>query len=530
MGTTFMNLQVKARQEEIPNDILPSGYVVRQTAEEWSSVLETEGSFEWGKLCKLGKTLSKELDTPAIAVSYFDDDDFSMSLIRQGKMKASYQAGISNNFCSGSTKWISGLEMTAEEASAFRYLLKKEMTAEESITIFSRLLGTNMYMDLRMWEGVLWHKDAEGVIKEIEEEKKRTRMKNKTKAVLLQEVPGLFQSCDETTGIMKMVYPDENGIFQFRQIHCLNTCDEGFAEIHNYQYPADIFHSDSRYLHMDYERKCVMVMDVQGYFQEYDLHVNEQRLTSLMEIPLEKRNETESGPVINAVYTRSLLDQKRYEYFGWYGRGRDELKKVDLATSGKTLGEKSIVATYSYEEPDWDEGFWSCEEKVPVITEKGIVDLRVMSVRGSGQNICTISFFDRDLNLLRREEISLSEDGFGYKYTYCEESDCIFFGNKKINLKTHEVRSGMNELKEADRLIIHRDKMNNCFLYAVKGSNVYVLDMDLNLLSCHRLKGRVMYFYTGKEGNIRFITTGDVVCANGKPDKKSAVRLYEIVW
>lgn len=420
--------------------------------------------------------------------------------------------------------------MTAEEASAFRYLLKKEMTAEESITIFSRLLGTNMYIDLRMWKGVLWNKDAEGVTKEIEEEKKRTRIKNKTKAVLLQEIPGLFQSCDERTGIIKMVYPDDKGIFQFRQIHCLGTFDDGFEEIYSYQYPPDIFHSNSRYLYMDYERKCVMVMDVQGYFQEYDLDVNEQRLTSLMEIPIEKREETESSPVINAVYTRSVVDQKRYEYFGWYGHGKDEIRKVDLATSGKTLGEKSIIATYSYDKPDLDEAFWSCEEKITVITEKGIVDFRVIDVRKTRQNIGIVSFFDRNLTLLRREEISLTEDVFGYKYAYCEESDCIFFGNKKINLKTHEVKSGMNELKEADRLIVRRDKMNNCFLYAVRGSNVYVLDMDLNLLSCHRLKGRVMYFYTGKEGNIRFITTGDVVCANGEPDKKSAVRLYELVW
>ncbi|MGN0377915.1 MAG: hypothetical protein ACI4ED_09795, partial [Suilimivivens sp.] len=320
MGTTFINLQLKIKPEEIPEDRLPVGYVVKQTADEWSSVYETAGRFAWGKLCKLGRSLSQELNIPVIAVSYFDDDEFAMSLIQGGKTVASYQAGASRNFCSGSTKWISGLTLLPEEASAFRYLLKKEMTAGESITMFSRLFGANMHSDLRIWKetDALWHKDAEGVIREIKEEKARTRVKNKTKAVLLQEISGLFHSYDERTGILKMVYPDEKGEFQFRQIHCLDTTDNGFEEIYSYQYPPDIFRADSRNLHMDYARKCIMVMDVEGYYREYDLPANEKRLTSLMEIPKEKRKETESRPVVSAVYTRSVVDQGRYEYFGRY--------------------------------------------------------------------------------------------------------------------------------------------------------------------------------------------------------------------
>lgn len=530
MGTTFMNLQLKAGREEIPKDRLFSGYVVRQTAEEWSSVFETGGGLEWGKLCKLGRSLSKELDIPVIAVSYFDDDEFSMSLIQGGKTAASYRADVSRSFCSGSAKWISGMKMTAEEASAFRYLLKKEMTAGESITAFSRLFGANMYIDLRMWEetGVLWRKDADGLIREIAEEKRRTRVKNRTKAVLLEEISGLIQSYDERTGILRMVIPDERGNFQFSRIHCLDTSDNGLEEIYSYEYPPDLFRADSRNLHMDYEHKCIMVMDVEGYYREYDLPANEKRLTSLMEIPKEKRRETENRPVISAVYTRSAVDQGRYEYFGRYGCGKDELRKVDLALSGKTFGEKKIVAVYPYEEPDREDAFWSCEEKIPVVTKNGIIDLRVICVKKSKEEICCVCFFDRNLKLLRREEITLNEDVFGFKYAYCEETDCIYFGNKKIDLKTHEVKSGMKELKEADRLFVHRDAENHSFLYAVRGSYVYVLDMDLNLLSCHRLKGRVMYFYTGKEGNIRLITTGDEVWADGKPDKNSAVRLYEI--
>ena len=38
-------------------------------------------------------------------------------------------------------KWVEMLGLSKEEASAFRYLVKKELGAGESITVFSRLLG-----------------------------------------------------------------------------------------------------------------------------------------------------------------------------------------------------------------------------------------------------------------------------------------------------------------------------------------------------------------------------------------------------
>ncbi|MGN1203551.1 MAG: hypothetical protein ACI4SA_00725, partial [Lachnospiraceae bacterium] len=147
MGMTFMNLQVKAGRETIPEERLIPGCVVRQTAEEWSCVFTTENSISWDKLCKLGRSLSADLHVPVIAVSYFDDDEFFMSLYCERKTVSSYQAGATRKFCSGPRKWIEELAMSAEEASAFRYLMKKEMTAGESILAFSRLFGANLYMD-----------------------------------------------------------------------------------------------------------------------------------------------------------------------------------------------------------------------------------------------------------------------------------------------------------------------------------------------------------------------------------------------
>lgn len=535
MGTTFLNLQLKTRMEEISADIIPKGYTCVQTAEEWTAVFETEGDFAWGKLCKLGREISRKLKIPVLAVSFFDDDEFSMNLIGEGKTMASYQATISRNFCSGSTKWISELELSKEEAAAFRYLIKKEMAAGESIDAFSRLFGALMYSDLRMWEdkGELWHKDSEGIIREIKEEKQRTKVHNRTKANLLCEIQGLYLSMNERTGILQMVFPNEHGDFLYHHVHCLKTEDSGFSEIYDFQYPPDIFRKDSKDLIMDYEQGKIRIMDVEGYCREYDLKQYERILTSLMQIPEDNHKRRDKSPEIISVYTNHAIEQRRYEYFAWnIGTCGGEIRKVDLETSGKIFSEKNILAVYQYEDPDLDKAFWECGNKIPVITSNEIVNLRLQYIKEPSNTLCDVRFFDRNLNLLRREIIDLHADANQFdvscQYTYCEKTDCIYLGNRKIDLKTGEIMLGMNEIKEADRLFIHYNAENNGFLYAMKGSYVYVLDLDMKLLSCHRLKGRILYFFINGKGNVCLITIGDSVRAFGWPDKKSAVRLYEI--
>lgn len=533
MGTTFINLQLKAEVKDIPGNMIPKGYTCVQTAQEWVSVYETENSFAWGRLCKLGRELSKELKVPVIAVRYFDDDEFSMSLILEGKTCASYQAGTAGSFCSGSTKWLTGLKLSDEEASAFRYLLKKEMTAGESIGFFSRLFGAELYSDLRLSDETdrIRRKDTESLIREIKEEKQRTKIKNETRAKLISEIPGLFESYDETTGILKMVYPDDSGEFSYRHVHCMELCREGLLEVYDFQYPPDLFLQNSRSLRMDYEGKLIHVMDTDGYYDLYDMKPYEKNLSALMEVPKERLTEDRISPAdVAPVYTRHVIEAGRYKYFGRYASGEeDQLKKVDLATSGKTYAEKNIVAVYRYEKPDRENAFWSCEEKIPAITEKGIMNVHVLNIREPRRELCDVRFFDKELNLLRKEEIPMEDKCLFQKpFCYCEAMDCIYIGNRKIDLKTHEVWTGSKELQEADRLFIHYSVKNEGFLYAVRGSSLYVFDLDMKLLSCHRLKGRILYFYEGKEGNVRLLTAGGYVFDERRPDKKSAVRIYEI--
>ena len=93
MGTTFTNLQVRTGNQEFPDYVLPPGYEYVRTAEEWTAVYETSGHHDSKKMQKLGRDMSKAVDVPVMAVSYFDDDIFEMRLMKDGKTEASYQTG-----------------------------------------------------------------------------------------------------------------------------------------------------------------------------------------------------------------------------------------------------------------------------------------------------------------------------------------------------------------------------------------------------------------------------------------------------
>ncbi|MEY8224447.1 hypothetical protein AALA46_28785 [Enterocloster aldenensis] len=194
MGTTFTNLQVRTGNQEFPDYILPPGYEYVRTSEEWTAVYETSGHHDFKKMQKLGRDMSKAVDVPVMAVSYFDDDIFEMRLMKDGKTEASYQTGPGTLLVKKGPAFIKALGLAGKEASAFRYLLKRETSAQDSIDSFSRLLGAMLYGDMRMHKDTeeVWKKDAAPVIRGMDAEKKQDKVVNHTVLTLCQEIPGLL--------------------------------------------------------------------------------------------------------------------------------------------------------------------------------------------------------------------------------------------------------------------------------------------------------------------------------------------------
>ena len=99
-------------------------------------------------------------------------------------------------------------------------------------------------------------------------------------------------------------------------------------------------------------------------------------------------------------------------------------------------------------------------------------------------------------------------------------------GNLKIDLQTHEIKRGDTELKEAVKLLV-RPEVRGGRLYAVRGSYLFVFDLDMKLISSHRLKGHIFAGYWKGE-NLCLITENDSLWDDRIPDKTSTVRVYEI--
>lgn len=194
MGTTFTNIQIKTAGNELPEWDLPKGYRRIKNSEEWYGIYEENQEYNMKRIQKLARDLSKVTAFPIIAVTFFDDDEFEMRLMKDGKTAASYYAGERGIYAKKVPVFIETLGLEKKDASSFRYLCKREMGAQESIALFSQLLGANLYSDLKMLEmgGELWKKDAASVEQLMKEEKALNKIDNQTVLNMLDEVPGLW--------------------------------------------------------------------------------------------------------------------------------------------------------------------------------------------------------------------------------------------------------------------------------------------------------------------------------------------------
>ena len=59
MGTTFINLQVRAKKIKLDNILLSDEYISVETSEEWMSIYEKDSEYNWKKMFKLGKKAFK---------------------------------------------------------------------------------------------------------------------------------------------------------------------------------------------------------------------------------------------------------------------------------------------------------------------------------------------------------------------------------------------------------------------------------------------------------------------------------------
>ena len=535
MGTTFTNLQVKIKDHAVLEELLPSELYYLQTAEEWFTVLEKDGRHDFDRMTRLGRRLSKAAEDPVIVVHYFDDDIFELYLLGRGKILGSYRASTSDNSCVKSTAFPGALDLSPKEAQAFRYLIKQELEPLESIHWLSRLFGVRLYVDKGLMdeETELWHKDTAAVLAEIAAEKKAAKVDNQTDLILLDEVLGMdiydCYSCidnymDRHNRILRISLLSDDGSYDFSRITCFQELDGHFVKVHEYQYPRGVFSANDMCIWMDYEYHTFHTTDREGcslgddtiWFQWEPViarsrRVPHKQLQNFAHLP-------EWSNVAAAMGCKNIWGYD-YRYINGV------LEKIDAMNSSHKFSERKLIARYCYEE---DRTFWWIDSSASLcIADDMIVVVRIQRERLTNGKVIDVRFFDRDLKLMRKEQIAVdAELPYPFYYCYDSELDTLFLGRMSVNLKTRKIVKCSAKIKDG-YVLTCMDREKHVFM--LTGHSLYVLSQDMKLLSHHMLKGTLEYYYTNARGNLCLITGCDPAENVRQLKTGAGLRIYEVI-
>lgn len=527
MGMSFCSLHIKGSDLKDISEIITEEYIGCNISTNWISVYEREACCDWFEILALGRAVSKKLNLAIIAVNYMDDDVFQLVFIARGAQIATYRNCMDGRIYKDINKVVNSFELDKDEADIIKYLVKMSLPIEKSVDMFSMLFGINFYSDFEMVSCGLKpiEKNIPFLLDEIKKHKKNSKIKNITKLTMQQELPGIrmyYFAEDDYNNIIRLAKPNQDGGFQFDNINCIQITSEGLKEVYRTVYPVDTFSDKYNGITIDYGFKEIELLCKEDYYniKKLDWDEYEPLVSKLYRIP-ESYIVKEEGFTVNSF---STYDENRYLY------KCDEanlLHKYDGRISGETPRENVSVAQFDFEEIFSENDRWRCsfnearvlEDKLILITERRVDE------RGFYNVVC---FFDKELNLLRSEEFpNWRYDVTTDRFAYDEEEDLIYMTGRVIDLKQHEIKRYSGDFDSADFTIIHRDNSGKKYIINVAGSKVFVQDTNLNILSSHKVKGYILYWYVGNNGNLNFVSEGSNFHDYTKK-KDSALRRYEL--
>ncbi len=527
MGMSFCNLHIKCDDLNEIISFLSEDYSCYNISNGWVSVYEKESICDWIKLVALGRDISKKLKVCVVAMNYLDDDELRINFISKGVIIATYSNGLEGCTYKDINKVAKFFELGKDEDNVIKYLVKMDLSLEKSVDYFSMLFGLNLYSDEVMVNSGLKpvNKNIPFLLDEINKHKKNNKVKNITMLTMHQELPGIrmyYFEEDKYNNIIRLARTNENGGYQFDNISCIQITSEGLKDIYQAVYPVDTFSDEYNGIHIDYGFKQIYILNKEDYHYVKSLNWEEFEpiVSKIYRVP-KASLYIEEGFL---VYGFSTYDDNRYLY---KCDGEKLLYKYDGTLSGETVRERVSVAQFDFEKAFSGNGRWRCGyEEAFVLEDKLIIIIeRLIDNRGFYKVVC---FFDKELNLIRSEEFpDWRHDGISDRFAYDEEEDMIYMAGRIIDLKQHKIKRFSGDFDDADFTIIHRDSSGKKYIINVAGSRVFVQGTDMKILSCHKVKGYILNWYIGKNGNLNFISAGSSYYDYTKK-KDSALRRYEL--
>jgi hypothetical protein len=186
------NLHIYNADSETIKSLINGDYPVARISDEWTSVLDVGLEAADAE----AKKLSKSLDATVFSFMYFDDDLISLKLFREGKKIAHYEIYYERKpYIKNCGEFLAAARLEASLEGKLRKIFKCEDLGRK-VEMLEEFFGVAFYINSEfVKEGREKYRRKRGdthFLKYEEEQKKIYKIKNKTKAVLTQEIDAIL--------------------------------------------------------------------------------------------------------------------------------------------------------------------------------------------------------------------------------------------------------------------------------------------------------------------------------------------------
>ncbi|WP_143063979.1 hypothetical protein [Butyrivibrio fibrisolvens] len=518
VGTKLCNLNIY-NPEKKPYE-LEAGYSVVHIADGWDTILEDEMVLNYNKMARIARRLSKELNSPAITVNYFDDDVFILDITKDGKKAAYHVVKYDNSISKKIPIIIEALRLDDKDAKIFKHIMRNEKEAPKAIDKLSAICGVPFYVDMMIFKETKgpFIPDKAAVIEEIK--RKKINYKNKSqKAELLKEFPGAVvkyytipSNSDNYTGIIRTVEPDENEL-DYGKVHCYQVADgqvPTLRKVHDYYIPIHEYTKQPK-------NTNVWITKV-DFLKGAALHMTEPPFWGLY--------DTSDKDTINKILGSGIIPEENLSNSTYCFA--DEVSKVDMKLFPKEPN-KELAESVIKENKCINYFAWAIKKIDDVI-------IRVSSYFeqsiGKFETFARFDFWNEDHVLIETKLVPTEYgDNFPFTdsdFTYIKERQEIVYGHCIYNLKEKTVSKNL-KFPEKNTFIEKRViNGKNCLIVGTS-RYIQIYDYDLNLLKAYSLFGKYFKWFYDDEDNMYVITSSMIHGTESRGmNAKDKVRMYKI--
>lgn len=523
MGRKFANLQVQGLSVIEAQKLLPNTYA-KQSTNGWTTIARED--FQIELIDQEARRLSKKIDFLVISVGYYDDDILTLNFFRNGKNVASH---ISNN-AYGYTKkegnpstFVKVLDFPIEYKEYFKWVLKCD-NPERKVELLEKLLGIPLSLGYRWiddFNEIECKSDINYIKQYTENIKKSEKIKNITTIKLLKEIEGFSHSSNEY--FLLINHPNNHGGYYLDHSKLYTTQSDGlltpFLKDNSvcFEDYNKLFFNDKFIAIFSYGASSVIDgKNINASISFYTM--NGDKITSF------NFDEKEGGVDLllsDGSFIFSIPIEEKIVKYNIDGNKLWELSSLEYLHVEASNYNDFILLHYSNNKNNKAEilkinqsgeveakfellPIGGCHWRNFLFDKKGYI-YYCCSVELEDGNKTYLLCFNEDL--VKIAELELSGESFqGLIDTEHNKIYVQIFEKELLVIDINSFKISASKKCDDDINLCCID--NNGRLVTQKGSNtIEILDLDLNIVSRHRLKGDIINLYKNSSDNVCVITS-----------------------